>query len=114
MSGTAPAITASFSQLLRRKTFRHVPHGLLKQFPEYVIRSLPESVVQNLPVVPAGLVKVTLHKSPFHGDQSLRGTLAALGLTKRYRSKVHKNTPEIRGMIHKARTHVSVEEVPLD
>ncbi|EFA78683.1 hypothetical protein PPL_08144 [Heterostelium album PN500] len=110
---TGKAIGASFQKLLRKKTFRHIPHGLLKQYPEYVVEALPDTFVEQLPAVPAGLVKITLHKSPVNGNPAVRGTLAALGLDKRYKSIVQKNNPQIRGMIHRVRTHVSVEEVPL-
>ncbi|GAM22980.1 hypothetical protein SAMD00019534_061550, partial [Acytostelium subglobosum LB1] len=112
-TGASKTLSSSFQQLLRKKTFRHIPHGLLTQFPEYIVESLPDNLIKELPSVPAGLVKITLHKSPFHGDPEVRGTIAALGLKKRHRSIVHKNTPQIRGMIHRARTHVTVEEVPL-
>ncbi|EGG18762.1 hypothetical protein DFA_02501 [Cavenderia fasciculata] len=115
MSSTATSavskITPSFAQYLRRKIFKHVPHGILTQYPEHIVRSLPETFVKDLPVVPAGIVKITLHKSPYHSDKEIQGTIAALGLRKRYRSVFQKNTPEIRGMIHKARTHLSVEEI---
>lgn len=56
-------------------------------------------------------VKVTLVKSPigYAGDQ--RVTLQHLGLRKLWHSVEHADTPAIRGMIHKVRHLVRVDEI---
>ncbi len=54
-------------------------------------------------------VKVTLVKSPIGYNERQKRTVAGLGLTKMNRSKVLKDTPEVRGMINKVSHLVTVE-----
>lgn len=56
-------------------------------------------------------VRVTLVKSPIGCKQDQRATVQALGLRKVKASVVHKETPQIRGMINKISHLVEVEEV---
>ena len=55
-------------------------------------------------------VKVTLIKSHIGKSQSMRGCLLGMGLTKREKTVVLKDTPETRGMINKVSHLVRVEE----
>ena len=57
------------------------------------------------------MVRVTLVKSPIGYNRKQRATVEALGLGKLQSSRVHKDTPQIRGMINKVRHLVCVEEV---
>jgi large subunit ribosomal protein L30 len=59
----------------------------------------------------AGTLKVTLTKSEIGSTKKIRATLVGLGLTKREKTVVRKDTPEIRGMLHKVAHLVQVEEV---
>jgi len=59
----------------------------------------------------AGTVKVTLTKSMIGSTKKIRATLVGLGLTRREKSVVRKDTPEIRGMLRKVEHLVTVEEV---
>jgi len=59
----------------------------------------------------AGTVKVTLTKSEIGSTQKIRKTLIGLGLTKREKTVIRKDTPEIRGMLRKVEHLVTVEEV---
>ena len=56
-------------------------------------------------------VRVTLVKSPIGYKKDQRATVEALGLRKMNASRVHKETPQIRGMINKVSHLVRVEEV---
>ena len=58
----------------------------------------------------AGTVKATLTKSMIGSTRKIRATLAGLGLTKREKTVVRKDTPEIRGMLRKVEHLVTVEE----
>ena len=58
----------------------------------------------------AGTVKVTLTKSGIGSTRKVRATLVGLGLTKREKTVVRKDTPEIRGMLRKVEHLVTVEE----
>jgi large subunit ribosomal protein L30 len=49
----------------------------------------------------AELIEVTLVKSGIGRDKRIRETLKGLGLTKLHKTVKLKNTPAIRGMIHK-------------
>ena len=57
----------------------------------------------------ADKIKVTLVKSGIGRNRKLRQTLKGLGLTKLHKTVVLKNTPAIRGMIHKVCFMVKVE-----
>jgi large subunit ribosomal protein L30 len=59
----------------------------------------------------AGTVKVTLTKSKIGGTKKIRETLIGLGLTRREKIVIRKDTPEIRGMLRKVEHLVTVEEV---
>ena len=59
----------------------------------------------------AGTIKVTLTKSEIGSTKKIRATLVGLGLTKRAKTLVRKDTPEIRGMLRKVEHLVTVEEV---
>ncbi len=56
-------------------------------------------------------LKVTLVKSPIGYKDDQIATVAALGLKKIRSEKIHDDTPQIRGMIHKISHLVSVEEL---
>jgi large subunit ribosomal protein L30 len=58
----------------------------------------------------AGMVKVTLTKSKIGSTRKIRATLVGLGLTRREKTVVRKDTPEIRGMLRKVEHLVTVEE----
>ena len=55
-------------------------------------------------------VKVTLTKSKIGSTKRIRATLIGLGLTKREKTVIRKDTPEIRGMLRKVEHLVTVEE----
>ncbi len=55
-------------------------------------------------------LKVTLIKSQIGQSEKMRARLAGMGLTKREKTVVLKDTPEIRGMIAKVSHMVRVEE----
>jgi len=59
----------------------------------------------------AGTLKVTLTKSEIGSTRKIRATLVGLGLTRREKTVVRKDTPEIRGMLQKVQHLVKVEEV---
>jgi large subunit ribosomal protein L30 len=56
-------------------------------------------------------LKVTQVKSVIGSKQNLKRTVRALGLKHIRDSRVHEDTPQIRGMVHKVRHLVRVEEV---
>lgn len=56
-------------------------------------------------------VKVTQTKSVIGSFQNHKLTIRALGLKRIRDSRVHEDTPQIRGMLHKVRHLVRVEEV---
>ena len=58
----------------------------------------------------AETVKVTLTKSKIGSTKRIRATLIGLGLTRREKTVVRKDTPEIRGMLRKVEHLVTVEE----
>jgi large subunit ribosomal protein L30 len=58
----------------------------------------------------AETVKVTLTKSMIGSTEKIRATLIGLGLTRREKTVVRKDTPEIRGMLRKVAHLVTVEE----
>ena len=55
-------------------------------------------------------LKVTLVRSHIGQSESMKGRLKGMGLTKREKTVVLKDTPEIRGMIRKVAHLVRVEE----
>ena len=58
----------------------------------------------------AETVKITLTKSMIGSTGKIRATLIGLGLTRREKTVVRKDTPEIRGMLQKVAHLVTVEE----
>ena len=56
-------------------------------------------------------VKVTLVKSTIGSTESVKGTIAALGLKKIRSFTIHENTPAFQGQIKKVAHLVKVEEV---
>ncbi len=57
-----------------------------------------------------GTLKVTLVRSPIGFDRRQRAVVAGLGLRRIRHTVVLKDTPATRGMIHKVRHLVAVEE----
>ncbi len=55
-------------------------------------------------------IKCTLTRSMIGSTKKIRATLIGLGLTKRHKTVVRKDTPEIRGMLRKVQHLVTVEE----
>lgn len=58
-----------------------------------------------------GKLKITYSKSVIGYEKSQKATVKALGLRKLHQTVEHDDTPVIRGMVHKVRHLVSVEEV---
>jgi len=56
-------------------------------------------------------LKLTLKKSNIGSTQKVRATLVGLGLTRTNKTIVRKDTPEIRGMVHKVAHLIEVEEL---
>ena len=56
-------------------------------------------------------LKVTQTKSVIGSLEGHKRTVRALGLKRIRDSRVHEDTPQLRGMIHKVRHLVKVEEV---
>ena len=56
-------------------------------------------------------LKVTQVRSVIGSKQDHKRTVRALGLKRIRDSRVHEDTPQIRGMLHKVRHLVRVEEV---
>jgi large subunit ribosomal protein L30 len=56
-------------------------------------------------------LKVTQVKSVIGSKQDHKRTVRALGLRRIRDSRIHEDTPQIQGMIHKVRHLVWVEEV---
>jgi large subunit ribosomal protein L30 len=56
-------------------------------------------------------LKVTQVRSVIGSKQDHKRTVRALGLKRIRDSRVHEDTPQIRGMLHKVRHLVSCEEV---
>jgi len=56
-------------------------------------------------------IKVTQVRSIIGSKEPHKRTVKALGLKRIRDSRVHEDTPQIRGMLHKVRHLVAVEEV---
>lgn len=56
-------------------------------------------------------IRITLVKSPIGYAKEQKDTVKSLGLGKMWRTVEHDDNPSIRGMVHKVRHLVSVEEV---
>lgn len=59
----------------------------------------------------AKTLKITQTKSVIGTTQDMRATLRTLGLKKIHQSVERADNPAVRGMVHKVRHLVSVEEV---
>jgi large subunit ribosomal protein L30 len=59
---------------------------------------------------PAKKLSVTLTKSPIGEKPKTRATVRGLGLRKIRQTIQHDDTPDVRGMLHKVRHLVKVEE----
>ncbi len=57
-----------------------------------------------------GKVRVTYTKSAIGYKQDQKGTIQALGLKKLNQTVEHVDTPQFRGMVHKVRHLVTLEE----
>lgn len=55
-------------------------------------------------------IRITQVGSPIGRTQDQRATLVGLGLNKRHRTRELADTPAIRGMIHKVRHLLRIEE----
>jgi large subunit ribosomal protein L30 len=56
-------------------------------------------------------LKVTQVRSVIGSKEKHKRTVRALGLKRIRDSRVHQNTPQVRGMVHKVRHLIRVEEV---
>ncbi|HLM78639.1 MAG TPA: 50S ribosomal protein L30 [Rubrobacteraceae bacterium] len=56
-------------------------------------------------------IKITQTKSVIGSKEGHKRTVRSLGLKRIRDSRVHEDTPQMRGMIHKVRHLVKVEEV---
>jgi large subunit ribosomal protein L30 len=56
-------------------------------------------------------LKVTQVKSVIGSKEGHKRTVRALGLKRIRDSRVHQDTPQVRGMVHKVRHLIRVEEV---
>lgn len=56
-------------------------------------------------------IRITLVKSPIGYAKEQKDTVKSLGLGKMWRSVEHDDNPSIRGMVHKVRHLVRVDEV---
>ncbi len=56
-------------------------------------------------------IKITQTKSVIGSKEGHKRTIRSLGLKRIRHSRVHEDTPQMRGMIHKVRHLVKVEEV---
>ncbi len=56
-------------------------------------------------------IKVKQTKSVIGSKEGHKRTVRALGLKRIRDSRVHEDTPQVRGMIHKVRHLIEVEEV---
>lgn len=57
------------------------------------------------------MLRVTLVKSPIGYAETQKKTVISLGLTRLNKSRDHRDTPQIRGMINKVKHLVKVEEI---
>lgn len=56
-------------------------------------------------------LKITQIRSTIGRIKKQKETIKALGIKKLYQSVIHKDTPQIRGMIEKVKHLVEVEEI---
>ena len=55
-------------------------------------------------------ITFTQVKSGIGSPEAIRATLVGLGLSKMYKTVTRKNTPELRGMLHKVQHLVKMED----
>lgn len=60
----------------------------------------------------AGSLKITLKKSTIGEKPKIRATVESLGLRKIRQSVERPDTPDVRGMVNRARHLLDVEETP--
>lgn len=58
----------------------------------------------------AAKLNVTLVKSPIGQKPKARATVRSLGLRKLHQTVQHNDTPDVRGMLHRVRHLIRVEE----
>lgn len=75
-----------------------------------VKREAAEKPAEKKAATSAGKIKVTQIQGTIARRWDQEATLKGLGLGKRHRSRVLMDTPEIRGMVHKVRHLVKVEQ----
>lgn len=61
--------------------------------------------------MPDSRIRITLRRSLIGQKPKTRATVRSLGLRKLHASVEHSDTPDIRGMVHRVRHMVEVEEV---
>ncbi len=61
--------------------------------------------------MPDSRIRITLRRSPIGQKPKTRATVRSLGLRRLHASVEHSDTPDIRGMVHRVRHMVEVEEV---
>lgn len=60
--------------------------------------------------MPDSRIRITLRRSLIGQKPKTRATVRSLGLRKLHASVEHSDTPDIRGMVHRVRHMVEVEE----
>ncbi len=61
-----------------------------------------------------GKLKITLKRSAIGCERSQGATVRLLGFTKLQQTRIHDDNSVIRGMIHKIRHLVVVEQIPVE
>ncbi len=61
--------------------------------------------------MPDSRIRITLRRSLIGQKPKTRATVRSLGLRRLHASVEHSDTPDIRGMVHRVRHMVEVEEV---
>lgn len=61
--------------------------------------------------MPKSRIRITLRRSLIGQKPKTRATVRSLGLRKLHSAVEHSDTPDIRGMVHRVRHMVEVEEI---
>ncbi len=61
--------------------------------------------------MPKSRIRITLRRSLIGQKPKTRATVRGLGLRKLHAAVEHPDTPDIRGMVHRVRHMVEVEEI---
>ena len=61
--------------------------------------------------MPKSRIRITLRRSLIGQKPKARATVRGLGLRKLHAAVEHSDTPDIRGMVHRVRHMVEVEEI---